>query len=380
MGFGLLLTLGTANAPLPDDKLQWLVEARVEMELSKPARFALRFEDDICEDKHEIADSGLFAKNARLGLFVQLAAGPECLVLGTISKLRTSSVLGGPGSWVEVHGEDRRLEMGRTGVQGSYVGRASAAVATIVGAYGFTPDVQDTLIEYDKQKIQLTQSGTDLAFVEDAARRNNFEFWIDYGVTTSPTGGIAKVTETALFRTSPPRSQAGDAPQVAVLVPNAPKVLRVNPPTDACPNVTKFDARINFERPTAATGFVTSGTQENTVVAQIVADATPVDPGKPVPAGDLDRKAIIPPQVGKEEAFLALDAIVTEQSWFVEVDCSATLDQLEFLVRPHQIVQVESAGPGLSGAYQVMKATHVVTSTDHFMDFTLRANGLGSLN
>jgi len=378
MAFGLQLTIDKGNKPLPDDKLQWLVEARVEMELSKPARFALRFEDDICEDRHEIADSGLFARGKQVGLFVQLAGGPECLVLGSIARLRTSSVLGGPGSWVEVHGEDRRLEMGRTGVQASYVGKASGTVSAILKAYGFTPDVQDTLVEYDKQKIQLTQSGTDLAFVEDAARRNNFEFWISYAVAGAPTGGIGKVTETAMFRTSPPRSQAGSVPQIPTLLPDAKKVLRVNPPANDCPNVTKFDARINFEKPTAATGFVMSGDAQNKLVSQLVSDAAPVDPGKPLPVPDLERKAILPPQVSKEESFLALEAIVTEQSWFVEVDCSATLDQLEFIVRPQPIVQVDHAGPGLAGAYQVMKATHVVTSTDHHMDFTLRANGLGS--
>jgi hypothetical protein len=43
-------------------------------------------------------------------------------------------------------------------------------------------------------------------------------------------------------------------------------------------------------------------------------------------------------------------------------------------------VQVANAGDPLSGGYQVMKATHVVNPTDHFMDFTIRANGLGGAN
>jgi hypothetical protein len=377
MGFGLYLTSGDLMAEIKADKTQWLVEARVEMELSRPTRFALRFEDDICEGKHEIADSDVFGKNTKVGLFVQLDAAVECLVFGPIAKIRSSSMLGGPGSWVEFHGEDRRIEMGRAGVQATYAGRSSLAVAGILRAYGFTPDVQDTLIEYDKQKNQLTQSSADLAFVEDVARRNNMEFWISYEATASPAGGVAKLTETANLRTSPERSQPGDVPKIATLIPEGGKVLRVNSPAGKCPNVTKFDARINFEKPTAASGFVMSGTKEKEVVAQIVSDATLVDPGRVVPVDGVKREAIAPPQITKDEAFLAQDAIVTEQSWFVEVDCSATLEQLDFIVRPHQIVRVENAGPGLSGAYQVMKATHVVTSTDHFMDFTIRANGLG---
>jgi hypothetical protein len=120
-----------------------------------------------------------------------------------------------------------------------------------------------------------------------------------------------------------------------------------------------------------------SGDKDKQIVAQIVKDAAPVDPGKVVPVDGVKRELIAPPEVTKEEAFLAQDAIVFEQSWFVEVDCSATFEQLDFVVRPHQIVQVAHAGDALSGGYQVMKATHVITSTDHFIDFTIRANGLG---
>jgi hypothetical protein len=384
MGFGLIITSGDSDSmvPLPDAVTQWLVEARVEMELSNPTRFALRFEDDICEGQHEIADGRMvdktFFKNSKLGLFVKRKDDAlECLVFGPVTKIRSSSMLGGPGSWVEIHGEDRRAEMKRVGVRATYVGRASAAASSILTAYGFTPSTQDTLIQYDGQKKQLTQRGTDLAFIEDIARRNNMEFWIEYAAERAPVSDRIKLTETAKLRTSPPRAQPGDVRQVPTLVPDAGLVLRLNPPRDKCPSINRFDTRIDFEKPTAASGFVMSGDKDKEVVAQIVADAAPVDSGKLVPVDGVKREVIAPPEVSKEEAFLAQDAIVFEQSWFVEVDCSATLEQLDFLVRPHQIVEVANAGDALSGGYQVMEATHVVTSTDHFMDFTIRANGLG---
>jgi hypothetical protein len=269
--------------------------------------------------------------------------------------------------------------MKRVGVRATYVGRASAAASSILTAYGFTPWTQDTLIQYDGQKKQLTQRGTDLAFIEDIARRNNMEFWIEYAAERAPVSDRIKLTETAKLRTSPLRAQPGDVPQVPTLVPDAGLVLRLNPPRDKCPSINRFDTRIDFEKPTAASGFVMSGDQDKQVVAQIVTDAAPVDSGKLVPVDGVKREVIAPPEVSKEEAFLAQDAIVFEQSWFVEVDCSATLEQLDFLIRPHQIVEVANAGDALSGGYQVMKATHVVTSTDHFMDFTIRANGLGGV-
>ena len=87
------------------------------MELSKPTLFALRFEDDICEGKREIADANIFAKDTLVGLFVVLEETKEleCLVYGPVTKIRASSLLGGPGSWVEIHGEDRRVYDGTQG-------------------------------------------------------------------------------------------------------------------------------------------------------------------------------------------------------------------------------------------------------------------------
>ena len=217
MGFGLIITVGEAKALAPDTVFQWLVEARVEMELSKPTLFALRFEDDICEGKREIADANIFAKDTLVGLFVVLEETKEleCLVYGPVTKIRASSLLGGPGSWVEIHGEDRRVLMGRKGVQGTYSGLASATASAILSLYGFTPDTQDTLIKYDTKDNQLTQSGTDLAFIDDIARRNNMDFWIEYKVTNEAPIAL---TETAKLRTSPERTQqAGAAPQLPTL-------------------------------------------------------------------------------------------------------------------------------------------------------------------
>ena len=75
MGFGLAITSGDLHVPLLENLQGWLVEARVEMELSAPTRYALRFEDDICDGRHEVADNLTFEKDTELGLFVQLEGG-----------------------------------------------------------------------------------------------------------------------------------------------------------------------------------------------------------------------------------------------------------------------------------------------------------------
>lgn len=377
MGFGLIITSNDGKQPLPDDIMQWLVEARVEMELSKPTLFALRFEDDICEDSPAVEGRPELAANTQIGIFVSRNDKLECLVYGPVTEVKSSSVLGGAGSWVEIHGLDRRIEMNRVGVQATYTGRDSDAAAGIFSAYGFKTKIQNTLIEYDDQKNKLTQRATDLAFIEDIARRNNMETWITYEAGTNSIVGNINLTETANLQTSPHRPQPGDVPQIPTLVPDEGRLLKVNPPPDDCPTVNKFEAKIDYEKPTASKGFAMSETEDQAIVEQIVQGAEPVDPAKPVPVDGVTREVISPPASTPEQAFLKKEAIVYEQSWFVGVEFSTTLEQIDFLLFPHQIVDVTHAGERLAGAYQVMKVIHVVTATDHFMDGTLRANGLG---
>jgi hypothetical protein len=160
-------------------------------------------------------------------------------------------------------------------------------------------------------------------------------------------------------------------------MPDEGRFLKVNPPPDDCPTVNKFEAKIDYEKPTASKGFAMSETEGQAVVEQIVQGSEPIDPGKPAPIDGVTREVIAPPASTPEEAFLKKEAIVYEQSWFVEVEISTTLEQIDFLLFPHQIVDVTHAGDRLSGAYQVMKVIHVVNATDHYMDGSIKANGLG---
>jgi hypothetical protein len=377
MGVGTVLTSGDDLVAMPDDILRWLVEVRVELELSKPARFALRFEDDICEGQPRVEGASELAADRQIGIFLPEDDDLVCLVLGPITDIKSSSTVGGAGSWVEVHGESRLVELDRVGVQATYTGLASAAAASILRAYGYTPDCQDTLIEYDAQRIQLSQRGTDLAFLQEIARRNNMELWLEYRVTRTPGTGAINVEESAKLRTSPERSQAGDRPTTPILQAPTGSTLRVNPPHGACPSVTRFDARIDYEKPTAATGFAMAASGRDALVQQLVRAAEALDPGRPLQVEGVEREALAPPEVTPEEAFLAQDVLVTERSWFVEVEASASLEQAGFVVLPHRIVEVSHAGDRLSGAYQVTKAIHVITPTDRLVDFTMRANGLG---
>lgn len=375
MGFGAIITRGEEFSVV-EDIMPWITEARVEMELSKASKFALRFEDDLCEGDPEVARHPALRSNEMIGIFVRLDEQLHCLVFGPITRIKTSSMVGGTGSWVEVHGEDRRVIMGRIGVQATWTGFASDAARSILDAYGFEHDVEDTTKEYADAQNGLSQRATDLAFLEEIARKNVLEFWIDYEPSEVPgTGGIA-CTYTARIKSSPPGPFLNLTPPI--LAAPADNVINVHPPADQCIKVTRFDARIDYERPNAARGFAQQVETGEDVETPGEEDQEPTTPDWTSlrEIDGVDRQELAPAVTDPEEQQLAERAMLNEAAWFVEVDCSSTLELLGICVKPHMIIDVQNAGTRLSGAYQVKTATHVINAADHFIDFKLRANGL----
>lgn len=377
MGFGAIITSGEGFTVV-EDIMPWITEARVEMELSKPAKFALRFDDDICEGDPEVARHSALQSNEMIGIFIRVRDELHCLVFGPITRIRTSSMVGGAGSWVEVHGEDRRVVMNRVGIQATWIGRASEAASAILAAYDIPCEVETTLKEYADEQNGLSQRATDLAFLEDIARKNVFEFWLDYEPSEVPgTGGIS-CTYTARMKSSPPKGGEFLVPGPPVLIADAGYFIDVQPPPDQCVKVTKFDVKIDFERPGAALGFSQAAATGESVPTPGEETLEPVTPDWTTlrQIGGVDRQALAPAITDPDEQQLAERALLNEAAWFVEVECSTTLEMIDFCVKPHMIVDVRSAGPRLSGAYQVKTATHVINAADHFIDFKLRANGV----
>ena len=384
MGLGAIITHGEGNEKLDDQLTGWVMEVRVEQKLSEPTKVAIRFEDDLCDGGQILQNRTELRAGQMLGLFVPLDSTMTCLCRGPITRVRTAAMTGGTGSWREVVFNDRRVELDRAGIQANYTGKESDAATTILQGYGFTPDVQATPKNYPaSQKLQQRES--DLAFLKAIARRNNMEFWLTYGVAGAAPPFV--VTTTAKLRSSPPRP---DTSPTALTLPALPPVLsadparvvRINPPSDQVVSVYRFEVRVDSERPNAARGFAMdaqSGSQSQQ-------SATPSDP-------PLDTRAttIVDLGVGERtllasatatdplDQYLAQQAELTEAAWFVQVDASAALAQLGFVVEPHQIVDVQYAGDQLSGPYQVTETVHVINPATHLVDFKLRANGLRNL-
>jgi len=383
MGFGAIITSGENHQPLDDRLMGWVIEARVEQKLSDATKIALRFEDDLCDGGSEMEGRAEFHPGAILGVMISYGDELSCLGFGPVTRVRSSSMVGGAGSWIEVTVTDMRETMDRTAVQATYTGKASEAAQNILDAYHFTPDCEETRKEYSTGTNALTQRATDLAFVKDIARKNNLEFWLSYETETA--GSSFSVTTTANLKSSPERPDRsaiplGDLlPIPPILQPDADRAIRINPPPNECVSVGRFDARIDFDRPNAAQGFsqdVRNGDSSEQ-------SSSPPDPSldsdaQPIANWTDSTRTVLAPAATTDplDQFLAQEAELTEASWFVEVDGSATLEQLGFIIEPHQVVDVQYAGPRLSGPYQVMSTLHVINAADHYVDFKLRANGL----
>ncbi|WP_162181945.1 hypothetical protein [Sphingobium yanoikuyae] len=257
--------------------IRWIVEARVEMGLSEATKFALRFEDDICEGKWVVAGRAEFKAGNMIGIFVMDDKGePHCLVSGPVTRLRTSATIGGAGSWVEVHGEDKRAEMKAVAIQDVWLGKASAAADTILSGYGFATHCEETRIEYADDQHALPQRGTDLAFIEDIARKNNLEFWLTY--TTSKGIAGPKLDEIKANLASSPGRAGASLTFPPPLTADAGLVIDVSPPPDQCVSVTKFEAHVDYDRPNAAKGFATSLSSGNPTDNDTEPPDPPVNP------------------------------------------------------------------------------------------------------
>jgi hypothetical protein len=380
MGFGATITTGDANQPLEPGLAQWLVEARVEQELSKPTRFAVRFEDDICGDQPAVAGAPELRPNTVLAIIAPAGNGRVCLVRGRITQVRSSTRLGGEGSFVEVLGEDRRVEMDRVCVQATWTGRASDSASRILAAYGFTPDVEATSTVYEENGNPLSQRDTDLGFLEKIASENAMDLWLEYevGLSLNPLAAAIPVTETAKLRMSPPAGSSPGPPAPPVLVPSDTPTIRVNVRGDDCPNVTAFNAEVDAERPNAARGATVNARDGEVDDAGGESAQPPIGDGESLVQIDgVERTICVASPGDSEEQRRRQQAALTEASWFVEATLSTTAHMLNGVLTPHQIVSVIGAGAQLSGAYQIKEVTHVVNASDHYMDVKLRTNRLG---
>lgn len=386
MGFGAVIASGKNNRLLSDSLMACITEARVEQFLDEPTRFAIRFEEDLSGGEPVIMKTPELQCEQMITIGVKVDEAIRCLVRGPVTDVKCSMKQGGPGSWYELHGQDRRVELDRKCVHHAWTGRASAAAETILSRT-FTSDVEQTRIVYGGPRAgggqvtqTLNQRSTDATFIRWIARDCNLHFWLEYDCQL--INEMLGIKEKANLKSSPPRPRdapAGPVPATQItLVPTVPVKLRVNVDKEQCQNVTAFDLTMNPERPNQ---FVGSSIDDRDVQEH---RTTVTDPQPVIRRGDQrlagcneQRDVCITSAGNQEELQNRAESALTDAGWFVDATASTTTHMLGGILSPHDVVEVEGLGPVHSGPYQVKSVTHVINAADHFMDIQLRRNAVG---
>jgi hypothetical protein len=394
MGFGAVIASGENNKLLRQQLVDALTEVRVEQSLDEPTRFAVRFQEDLSRGQPQIMPAPELQCGQMTTVAVKVGDGLKCLVRGPVTDIKSSLMLGGPGSWFEIHGRDRRIELDRLCKRRSWVGLESEAAARILkDEYKFRKScIQKTKKRYggsgtngEPTQETLNQRATDEMFLRQIACRNNLHFWIEYEVPPGgrdATGESLVVVEVANLRASPTRPAdsegllgCGNGVQ---LKPKVGVTLRVNVEKEKFQNVTTFNLSMHFERPSQFRGSAV----DDRAAANRSTEATDCQPpqakgGKRVGSCKFARDLCITTAGNDEELQRKAESALTEAGWFIEATASTTAHMLGGVLLPHDEVEVQGLGSDHSGLYQVKAVTHVINAADHFMDLQLRRNAYG---
>lgn len=387
MTFGAVLASGEQNDLLSEELMACITEVRVEQFLDRSTEFAVRFEEDLSDGEPRIMRAPELQPEQMLTIAVPSGDELKCLVRGPITDVRCSVQLGGPGSWFEIQGQDRRVELDRRCFRHAWEGRGSECAQTILSSYGFDADVQETTRVYSESSGTLNQRGSDLAFLTRIMRQNNLCFWLDYTCELSgldPGRRRMSVAETANLKASPPRpadsGAAAPSPESVQLAPNTDLRLRVNVDPSQCQTVSSFEMSSCVERPNRYAG---SALNDRDVELE---ETTSEDRQPPIRGNgrglrDLtgeDREICVTSPGDSEELNPRAESALTQAGWFINATASTTAHMLGGVLIPHDVIEVEGLGRRHSGNYQIKAVTHVVNAADHRMNLQLRRNSLGA--
>lgn len=391
MGFGAIIAFGVKNTPLPEKLTGCITEVRVEQFLDKPTGFAIRFQGDIQRGNPTPEGEPELGCGELITIAVKVGNKYKCLVRGPITDVESSVMLGGPGSWVQIQGSDRRIELDRVCFQHPWSGLESAAANEILKGKFDEVRCQKTKKEYGStRKVKgesttetLNQRDTDEAFLSQIARRNNMHFWLEYKCEKLDPSGSLKVTEIANLRSSPlrPQDEKCVSPGPTKVDTDGDKLLslRVNVEKEGCFNVTTFSLKTNTERPTSFKGTAINMRDVRAVKISDVKDRQPpvVKGGLGLGNSSINRELCLVTAGDEQELQCKAESAMTEAGWFVEAKADTTVHMLGGVLVPHDEVKVQGVGTKDQGRYHVKSVTHVINAADHFMEVHLRRNAIG---
>jgi phage protein D len=352
MGLGIAIAVGGT----PDSELAGASSVEVHQQAGEPTTFTLRYDVDVIDEDLPLLADGRLDPGAELSVLVPVESEQFCLVQGLVHAQQIHLQDGGAGSWVEVRGSDSSLRMDRESKATVWSDVAdSDVVTTIVGQYGFAPDVETTSGQHTEDRHTLVQRDTDLRFVRRLARRTGRLFW----VTSDGLG-----TETAHFKRPP----VDDATAATLAINQSP------------PAIATLDIQWDVEQPTAAQATQLDLRSESNLDGAV--DRSPLTALGTDAFADIVDEArsthLAVPADDSGEVSARAEGALIEAGWFLRATCQTSLEALGTVLRPTQVVEITGAGSRHSGKYFVESVRHVIDASSHRMELELVRNGWGT--
>ena len=132
----------------PDNALtEEAAEIEVQQTIEGPTTFRVKFAIDICRGEFNLLDDPRLnpgKPDRKVTIVAHLNGESYVLAHGIITERKVNLAEGGPGSSLEIVGQDRRREMDRIPEKNAHEGRASQIVEQILKTYDFETDVTET--------------------------------------------------------------------------------------------------------------------------------------------------------------------------------------------------------------------------------------------
>jgi hypothetical protein len=358
-----------------------VVEMVVTQSIDAPWTFRIRMAIDVCDGNLTLIDDVRLTPgepDTEVSVLSVVEGETTCLIHGIITERQMNLSEGGPGSWLEIAGTDRRALMDRETRAEAHAGLASDIVEKLLGDYEFEKDIVPTKIEYREDKNTLNQNSTDLEFVIQLAGRNDCRFWVDATAESDFFGGL-EIIETAHFKPSPERPEDSPfgalAALGALLAPDDTPPLKINS-SDGCSTTGTFELQATAEAPNQSGPMPRVNLDDAKIDEARVTETTNERLGEDVQAPQV-RSRRMPTAGDAEEAQIQNQAAINDAQWSVRARAETTTDALGGVIQAHQFLEVEGAGVLASGRYFVESVTHTINPAEHRMNISLLRNALG---
>lgn len=355
-------TVSIDGAPASQELLQAMQQIEVEDHANMADMLRLRVVigvKDGCAGWSFI-DDALFSRLANIKIAVAVGSGRAETLINAYVIETNATFANQPGSSIlNVVAMDPTVLMNLEEKVKPWPNRADSDVANAIFSspdYKFSPVVDATRWRRQENDQTMIQRGTDIQFLQQLARRNGFEVYVE-------TNGLTGVVQGHFH-----------APRVD-LPPQG--VLSVNM-RDAT-NVNSFNARFDMLRPSSAQATNLDVESRENQQAQ-VGSSRLTALGREMALTAQRQRRVLPSQTGltRTGELQAYAQAVADQS-ALAITAEGELNTVAYggLMRAKRPILVRGAGQQFSGTYYVERVHHILTPDSYRQNFTLRRNAVG---